>query len=89
MERVFARVGQPNIRYEVSDIKVFRELAVQTDALFLSFRRPKYAQEEAITERPLRDKVFFENGILKKRSERSELYELFAHYYLDYFSKLY
>lgn len=89
MERVFAHIGPPNIRYEVSDIKVFRELAVQTDALFLSFRRPKYAQEEAITERPLRDKVFFENGILKKRSERFELYELFAHYYLDYFSKLY
>lgn len=89
MERVFSHIGSPNIRYEVSDIKVFRELYGQTDALFLSFRRPPYAQEEAITERPLRDKIFFENGILKKRSVQSELYELFAHYYLDYFSKLY
>ena len=89
MERVFAQRGTPHIRYEVSDIKVFRELALQTDALFLSFRRPRYARDEVFGERPLRDKVFFENGILKKRAEQSELYELFAHYYLDYFSKLY
>ncbi len=36
MERVFAQRGAPHIRYEVSDIKVFRELALQTDALFLA-----------------------------------------------------
>ena len=59
MERVFAQRGTPHIRYEVSDIKVFRELALQTDALFLSFRRPRYARDEVFGERPLRDKVFF------------------------------
>lgn len=89
MERVFAHVGVPNIKYEVGDVKLFRELAVETECLFLTFRRPKYAGEDAFGEIPLRDQIFFENGILKRQKSKSNLDEIFARYYLAYYQKLY
>ena len=89
LERVFAHVGRPNIKYEVSDSKVFRELAISTDCLFLTFRRPKYVADEAIGELALRDRVVFANGILRRREALSKPYQVFADYYLSYYSKLY
>lgn len=89
LERVFADIGVPDFKYEVNDIKVFWELVAESDCLFLCFRRPKYTSEESIGEIPLRDKLFFENGILKRKNSQSELVDIFAQYYLDYYGKLY
>lgn len=88
-ERLFAHVGTPNIRYEVADIRVFYELAAQTDVLFLTFRRPKYAAGGAFRELQLRDKIYFESGVAKKQAAQNALHDLFTQYYLDYYGKLY
>lgn len=88
-ERVFKNIGKPNIKYEVSNSQVFHEMAVETDCLFIAFRKPKYVIWDEISEIPLRDKIFFENGILKQKRMKSEACQVFTDYYLDYYRRLY
>lgn len=88
-ERVFRGIGKPNIKYEVNNSQVFHEMVAETDCLFVAFRKPKYVLWNEISEIPLRDKIFFENGILKQKRIKSKVCQLFTDYYLNYYKRLY
>lgn len=89
MERVFEPIGKPNIRYEVFDYRVFNEIVKETDCLFLTMRKPNYIYAPDLIGMPLRDNIFFENGLVQNKKYGNALYEAFEGFYTDYYEKLY
>ena len=90
-ERVFRKTGRPNIRYEVSDARVFDRLFVSSGCLLVAYRRPTYSPNQlhtTIHELPLRDRVILENGILR-HNEQTGPAEYFYKAYLNFYRKLY
>lgn len=88
-EKIFEHIGTPNIKYEVSDIKVFLELAKTSDCLFVSFHKPQYAIDDDFIGIPLRNKIICRTGILRHRDYPSQIYDIFHQYFCDYYNKLY
>lgn len=88
METAFHHIGTPNIKYETSDIKVFREIVAGTDSLFLAVKKPKYIVDDMLDEIPLRNKIFVEHGVIKKK-QSTKLCDTFLSYYQEYYQGLY
>lgn len=88
MERAFRNIGTPNIKYEVDNIKVFREIVADSDCLFLAVKKPKYVIDDTLHEIPLRNKIFVEHGVVK-RKQSSRLADTFLNYYREYYRGLY
>lgn len=89
LERVFEPIGKPNIRYEVHNYRVFNEIVKETDCLFLTMRKPNYIYAPDLIGMPLRDNIFFENGLVRNKKLNSDLYVAFEGFYTDYYEKLY
>lgn len=89
LERVFEPLGKPNIRYEVHNYRVFSEIVKETDCLFLSMRKPNYIYAPDYIGMPLRDNIYFENGLVHNKKFGNELYDAFGGFYTDYYEKLY
>jgi len=88
MEQALQNIGTVNIKYEVSNIKVFREILAETDCLFLAIKKPQYVIDDTIGEIPLRNKIYVEHGILNKKTP-SILCDTFLNYYQNYYKGLY
>lgn len=89
IERVFEPLGKPNIRYEVHNYRVFNEIVKETDCLFLTMRKPNYIYAPDLIGMPLRDNIFFENGLVRNKKFGNALYDAFEGFYTDYYEKLY
>ena len=89
LERVFEPLGKPNIRYEVHNYRVFNEIVKETDCLFLTMRKPNYIYAPDLIGMPLRDNIFFENGLVQNKKFSNALYSAFEGFYKDYYEKLY
>jgi DNA-binding transcriptional LysR family regulator len=90
-ERIFSNTGRPNIRYEVSDLRVLDRLLLSSNCLIVAFHRPSYNGarfDAAIHEIPLRDHVVLESGVLIHR-QADETAQLFYKAYVDFYKKLY
>lgn len=88
MEQALQNIGAANIKYEVSNIKVFHEILAETDCLFLAIKKPQYIIADAIGEIPLRNKIYVEHGVVKKKTA-SALCDIFLKYYQNYYKGLY
>lgn len=88
MEQAFQNIGTANIKYEVGNIKVFREILADTECLFLAIKKPQYIIDDSISELPLRNKIYVEHGVIK-RKHAPALCDLFSKYYQDYYKGLY
>ena len=88
MEQALQNMGTANIKYEASDIKVFHEILAETDCLFLAIKKPPYVIADAIAEIPLRNKIYVEHGVVKKKTT-SVLCDIFLKYYQNYYKGLY
>lgn len=89
LERVFEPLGKPNVRYEVHNYRVFNEIVKETDCLFLTMRKPNYIYAPDLIGMPLRDNIFFENGLVRDKKHSNALYDAFEGFYTDYYEKLY
>jgi len=88
LEQAFQGIGNPNIKYEISNIHVFRELIAETDCLFVACRKPQYVVDDSIQEISLRNEILIENGIVK-RKKTLPLYDIFQEYYQNYYKGQY
>lgn len=88
MEQALQAMGTANIKYEASDIKVFHEILAETDCLFLAIKKPPYVIADTIGEIPLRNKIYVEHGVVKKKAA-SALCDMFLRYYQNYYKGLY
>ncbi len=88
MEQALQAMGTANIKYEASDIKVFHEILAETDCLFLAIKKPPYVIADTIGEIPLRNKIYVEHGVVKKKAT-SALCDMFLQYYQNYYKGLY
>ncbi|MBQ2837744.1 MAG: LysR family transcriptional regulator [Peptococcaceae bacterium] len=88
LEQAFQNFESPNIKYEVSNIHVFRELVAETDCLFVACKKPQYIIDDSIREITLRNEIIVENGLVKRKNA-SKLYDIFQEYYRNYYKGFY
>lgn len=75
--------------HEVHNYRVFNEIVKETDCLFLTMRKPNYIYAPDLIGMPLRDNIFFENGLVQNKKFSNALYSAFEGFYKDYYEKLY
>lgn len=88
VERIFAPIGKPILRYEVSDFRVFWSVVNETDCLFLTIKRPAYVPAKRMVGIPVRDNVKLEYGIVNNVGDKRELYEAFDRFHINFYKKL-
>lgn len=88
VDRIFAPVGAPMIRYEVVDFRVFWTILNETDCLFLAMRRPPYLPSRRMIGIPVRDEVQLEYGIVCNPGKKQALYDAFGRFHQAYYNKL-